>query len=339
MRLIDCTYLNSPGGNKILEILLDKISSNELKNFNFIIDFRADITTLNKLKNTQYKLIKNSELKRRAYYHSIKNKIEKCICLANVPPPIKLKCDVIIYFHNDLLLKPKLSQSFLKSISFFIKKTYIKMINSKKYKWAVQTNLMREKLSNEFLIKNEMINVLPIFRDFTEKKSLKKISNSFLYVCSSAPHKNLKRLINAFNLIQNIKDFNLSLHLTLDNKEYFHNEIFLKNRNPRLKIINHGMLSSRELESLYSESEFLIFPSLIESFGLPLIESVGFNCKVIAADLPYVDEVITPSIKFNPYSSKSIANAIDKAILSQNIPYSKLIIKNKINKFINLINK
>ena len=131
MRLIDCTYLNSPGGKKILKIFLDKIPSNELKKFNFIIDFRADITTLNKLKNTQYKLIKNSELNRRAYYNSIKNKIEKCICLANVPPPIKLECDVVIYFHNDLLLNPRLSLSFSRSLSFFIKKNILRLLTQK----------------------------------------------------------------------------------------------------------------------------------------------------------------------------------------------------------------
>ena len=337
MILIDCTYLNSPGGKKILEIFLDKILIHKPKNLSFIIDNRIDKILLSKLKNIHYKLIINSEFKRRIYYKSIKNKIKKCICLANVPPPIKLECDVIIYFHNDLLLKPKLSLSFLKTISFFVKKTYIKMINSKKYRWAVQTNLMKKKLSNKLHIKNEMISVLPIFRDFTVKKSLKKTPNSFLYVCSSSPHKNLKRLINAFNRIKNIQSKSVFLHLTISDNEYFKKNIQSRNKNSNLTIINHVNLNESSLKNIYAGSKYLIYPSIIESFGLPLIESMEFNCKIIASDLDYVKEIVNPSITFNPFSVLSISKSIDFAVENNDIKESEIIIKNKIDKFVELI--
>ena len=202
MILIDCIYLNSPGGKTILKILLDRIPVNEIKNFHFIIDSRSDAEILDKLKKANYRIIKNSELKRRSYYLLNKDKIEKCICLANIPPPVKLNCDVIIYFHDELLLNPVLSLSFFKSCNLIIKKSYIKMINNSGYNWVVQTNLMRKKLNEALEIKNENIDVIPIFRDFSTTKSFDKISNSFLYVCSNSPHKNLKRLINAFNRIK-----------------------------------------------------------------------------------------------------------------------------------------
>ena len=43
---------------------------------------------------------------------------------------------------------------------------------------------------------------------------------------------------------------------------------------------------------------FLIYPSLNESLGMPLVEAVLSKCKVIASDLNYVDQVIIPSLKF-----------------------------------------
>ena len=46
MILIDCIYLNSPGGKTILKILLDRIPVNEIKNFHFIIDSRSDAEIL-----------------------------------------------------------------------------------------------------------------------------------------------------------------------------------------------------------------------------------------------------------------------------------------------------
>jgi len=322
-----------------LSIFLDKLGHTNNKKYFFLFDNRINKKILELQNANTCQLIHASERNRIAFYIENKSKIKKAICLANVPPPIRLKSSVFIYFHNDLLLSPFKSGSLLFALTFFLKKIYIILKSSNNYNWIVQTELMKTKLSNSLWVNKKRILVLPIFADNIMTRNIIKVKKSFLYVCSTAKHKNLKRLIEGFNSINNIKDFNLNLHLTIGDKKYFNDNIYVKNINPRLKIINHGTLSSAKLESLYSESEFLIFPSLIESFGLPLIESVGFNCKVIAADLPYVDEVITPSIKFNPYSSKSIANAIDKAILSQNIPYSKLIIKNKIDKFINLINK
>ena len=339
MILIDCVYLNSAGGKKILNIFLEKLATTNTKNYFFLFDNRINKKILESQNNNTYQVINPSERSRKSYYIKKKFKIKKAICLANVPPPIKLKSSVFIYFHNDLLLSPFKSKAFLSSLIFFLKKIYIMLKKSNNYCWIVQTELMKTKICNSLWVNKKRILVMPMFSVNPMPKNIIKVKKSFLYVCSTAKHKNLQRLIEAFNLINNIKDFSLSLHLTIEDSNYFKDNISIKNINPRLKIINHGTLSTDKLESLYSKSEFLIFPSLIESFGLPLIESVSFNCKVIAADLPYVGEVITPSIKFNPYSSKSIANAIDEAILNENIPYSKLIIKNKINKFINLINQ
>ncbi len=81
----------------------------------------------------------------------------------------------------------------------------------------------------------------------------------------------------------------------------------------------------------------MIYPSIIESFGLPLIESIEFNCKIIASDLDYVKEIVKPSITFNPFSILSISNSIDFAIENNDIKESKIIINNKIDKFTELI--
>ena len=337
MKLFDCTFLNSAGGIKILEIILDNMSNKTIRDYFFLIDSRNDIKALGKLKNAKYKLILNSEFKRRTYYKSVEYQIEKCICLSNVPPPIKLKCEVIIFFHNDLILKPRLSLTVLKSISFFFKKIYIKFINSNKYKWVVQTELMKRELSKGLNIKVSNIFSFPIFKDFNFKKTLDKKSNSFLYVCSSSPHKNINRLIQAFNQIKNINSKTIYLDLTIDDETFFKENILSKNINKNLVIKNHGNSNESSLKKLYSQSKFLIYPSVVESFGLPLIESLEFNCKIIASNLPYVNEIVKPSVVFNPFLISSISDSIDYVIEKNNITGSEMLIKNKIDKFIELI--
>ena len=43
----------------------------------------------------------------------------------------------------------------------------------------------------------------------------------------------------------------------------------------------------------------------MRALDYPLIESINYNCKVLAPNLDYVNEVITPSIKFDPFSISS----------------------------------
>ena len=196
---------------------------------------------------------------------------------------------------------------------------------------------MKKKLSNYLLIKSENINVIPIFTNFTIKLNSIKTPNSFLYVCSSSPHKNLKRLIQAFNQIKNVNSKSLYLDLTIPDKSFFQKEILQKNKNNNLVIKNNINLNESSIKKLYSKSEYLIYPSVVESFGLPLIESIEFKCKILASNLPYVKEIIKPSVTFDPFSVSSIADSIDYVIDNNNIVDSEMLIQNKIDKFIELI--
>ena len=156
-------------------------------------------------------------------------------------------------------------------------------------------------------------------------------------MCSSSPHKNINRLIKAFNQIKNINSKPLHLDLTIDDEIFFKKNILSKNKNKNLTINNHVNLNESSLKKLYSQSEFLIYPSVVESFGLPLIESLEFNCKIIASQLPYVNEIVKPSLVFNPFSISSISDSIDYAVEKNNIMDSEMLIQNKIDKFIELI--
>ena len=99
----------------------------------------------------------------------------------------------------------------------------------------------------------------------------------------------------------------------------------------------HGTLNRDRVNELYNTSKFAIYPSLVESFGLPLIEATNHGCKVISSDLPYVHEIIKPSLTFNPYSIDSISNAILKAINSDNLSETKVLVENKLDNFIEFI--
>ena len=71
-----------------------------------------------------------------------------------------------------------------------------------------------------------------------------------------------------------------------------------------------GRLSNADCLSEYEKADALIFPSVLESYGLPLVEAMVMGIPVIAADLPYARVLCgDEGIYFNPDSSESLVEA------------------------------
>lgn len=113
---------------------------------------------------------------------------------------------------------------------------------------------------------------------------------SLLLVGSMEPRKNVPRFLKAF-LIAADRDPALSLDLVSGDAwgavlgDAMWSQI---HRHPRIRI--HQRISDAALRSLYSQADFLVFPSLYEGFGLPILEAVG-HCAVIANDIPIFREI------------------------------------------------
>ena len=332
MILIDALYINSFGGKSILELFFHNFLNSKTK-YHFLLDSRLDSKWIQKLKSSNYTFIKANHKSRTNFYSQNLIKFSSVLCLANIPPPIYTSVKTFIFFHNCLLLNP-LNQkvSIKKRLINFLKFCYIKYYNQKDYHWVVQTQLVKKIIKENLNINLAQISTYPVFKEVFEENHVKKNFNEFVYVSSMVSHKNHKRLIKAFieaakNTVKEIK-----LHLTL-NKEELPKSVFPKN----LKIEFHGTLSMDNVNELYNSCEFAIYPSLVESFGLPLIEASNHNCKVIASNLPYVHEIVEPSLTFDPYSVKSISKSILKAIETNNLPETKVLVENKLDNFIDFI--
>jgi glycosyltransferase involved in cell wall biosynthesis len=53
-----------------------------------------------------------------------------------------------------------------------------------------------------------------------------------------------------------------------------------------------GKLPHTEMPAYYRSVDLMAFPSVLETFGLPLIEAASFGLKILAADLDYATEVL-----------------------------------------------
>ncbi len=129
-----------------------------------------------------------------------------------------------------------------------------------------------------------------------------------LYVGNVKPHKNLLRVIKAFNLAKT-KGLKERL-LIVGKKEGFINSVSLKGECGS-DVIFTGEISDEELKCYYKGAKTFVFPSLYEGFGLPLLEAMSFGIPVIASNAASIPEVGGKCVKyFDPYSIEDIANSM-----------------------------
>ena len=73
-----------------------------------------------------------------------------------------------------------------------------------------------------------------------------------------------------------------------------------------------GYLNDEELKALYYKAAGLIFPSLYEGFGLPLVEAMTCSCPVICSDIPSSREVCgEAALYFDAEQPEDLANKLE----------------------------
>ncbi len=148
------------------------------------------------------------------------------------------------------------------------------------------------------------------------QKTLQKynINKKFLlYTGVWRNHKNIPRLIKAFNILKNEKNLDLQLVITGKPDPYYPEvKETVKNLKLGKSIIFTGMVSEKELIELYSEAKIYVFPSLYEGFGLPPLEAMKTQTPVAVSNISCIPEVCGEenAVFFNPYDIKDMAEKI-----------------------------
>lgn len=130
----------------------------------------------------------------------------------------------------------------------------------------------------------------------------------FLYVGNAFPHKNLKKLIEAFKIFnKNRKDFKL---LLVGKKDYFYEKIQETEKNNSILFLHD--VSDINLSSLYKNAVSFVSCSLMEGFGLPALEALSNNCPLLLSDIPVFKEVCgNLPLYFNPKNENEIADKMN----------------------------
>jgi len=143
-----------------------------------------------------------------------------------------------------------------------------------------------------------------------KKEDVKKVEKKYsitkpfiLAVASQEPRKNLDRIIQSW------EEYKSEYQLVLVGKPGF---IQIE---PQPELIITGFIEGKELATLYSEAKCLVYASLYEGFGLPILEAFYHQTPVVTSNISSMPEIAgNASVLVDPTQINSIAAGISKAI-------------------------
>lgn len=157
------------------------------------------------------------------------------------------------------------------------------------------------------------------FHHYSDRNYIERIKNKYqlenefaIYPASYNPHKNHLNLLKAIVLLRDHYKKRVPLVLTgftsKENRTHQSVLTFLRNHSLEDQVKTLGYVPPEDMPYLYANASFLVFPSLYEGFGIPLVEAMKANCPIVCSDRGSIPEVTgDAAIFFNPEDPQDIA--------------------------------
>ncbi|MDQ0476843.1 glycosyltransferase [Chryseobacterium sp. MDT2-18] len=321
--LVDALFVNGGGGKILLDYLTEELEKTDREIFYLLDKTIENQAPLISQRNTVL-FLEAGFLKRAQFYRKNRHQFSSVLCFGNLPPNIRLSAKTYTYFHQKLFLTLPTDMGRLAQLKYWLKTEILYSIRKNADFWMVQNESMKKALAHKYRIPAHQVLIRPFYKTFGFEGSSEKTKNTFLYVSTANPHKNHVLLIEQFCAFYEQHQIG---QLILTVSDVYPEVVALINRkvSQNYPIVNLGFIQRGALKKVYAEAEFVIYPSLAESFGLGLVEGIEAGCKVIGADLEYLHEVCIPSLTFNPDEKNAIAESLAYALHHELPPsYSKV---------------
>ncbi len=235
---------------------------------------------------------------------------DRILCFHGMPPIRRLAGKVTVFLQNRHYfgLEPASSFDGRTRLRLPLERLICRAFRHHVDEYIVQTPHMAS-ATRTWHRGDPRVRIIP-YLDIEPTEAATESVHDFIYVADGEAHKNHRNLLAAWRLLAQ-EGLRPSLGLTLEGRfGALLSEIDAARRGHDLRIANLGALRREEVLRAYGASRALIFPSISESFGLPLVEAARAGLPVIAPELDYVRDVCEPAQTFDPRSPVSIARAV-----------------------------
>jgi glycosyltransferase involved in cell wall biosynthesis len=154
----------------------------------------------------------------------------------------------------------------------------------------------------------------PAPNDLTSTKQKYKLPDKFIFFPAHTwAHKNHETLLEALVYLKEKRNLEFTLVCSGRTDDYYpavQEKIRLLNLTGRVHFL--GYVSALELSCLYRLAECLVYPSLFEGWGLPLLEAAAAGTPVVCSNIsPLQEQIGEAAILFDPMSVEQIADALE----------------------------
>lgn len=267
-----------------------------------------------------------------------KNKPDKIFNMGNTALPSK-KYKQITLFHfpyavypeNKVWNKMKPKEYIISSLMVYFFKKRLKYTDI----FLVQTNTVKTRMLNLYNLSNDKIFLAPnaisldnFKGDLVKNEQIEKLTSnpsSYKLVCLSVyyPHKNIEILLEVAKLIKK-RGLNIQIFTTLNPDE----NIKVKKLISEIEkfdlgsiFVNLGRVKMENIGYLYSRTDALILPTLLESFTGTYIESMYFRKKILTSDMDFAREICTAITWF--FDAENPNDILEKILDSMSLKDNK----------------
>ncbi len=170
---------------------------------------------------------------------------------------------------------------------------------------------------------DERLNVRPSDEQVMRVRERYQLDDPYvLYVGNIKPHKNLERLIDAFDRLRRGGGVDRVRLLIIGDE--ISKYPGLRRAVHRHKLHKHvrffGFVPIETLAVLYRLASVFVFPSLYEGFGLPPIEAMACGTPVVTSNVSSLPEVVgDAALLVDPYDPDSIADGMRRVLTSEEV--------------------
>lgn len=251
-------------------------------------------------------------------------------CTSNTAPfftdiPLITILHDIIYMESSYFKILNSSASVYQKFGNIYRKLIVPHVVKKSKKVITVSDFEKNRISEFFGLKDDYKlgaiynGVSEHFKPVTSKEEIKRVKEKynlpekyFFFLGNTDPKKNTKGVLKAFSDYLKQTDSNHKL-VMLDYDTIELNKLLIKINDPQLidQIILTGYVVNTDLPAIYSQCDVFLYPSIRESFGIPMLEAMSCNAPVITSNTSSMPEVSGGAAHIiNPYNSEEITQGL-----------------------------
>lgn len=191
----------------------------------------------------------------------------------------------------------------------------------------VASNFTKQSLIDKYNVSPEQIRVIPFgvsmeFQQALNKSTLSRFmklyslpEKYFFYPAASYPHKNHIRLLQAFKRMKSsYPDVKLVLTGMAHDAEHGIQQM-ITDLDLTSTVLKLGYIPYEHLPCLYAGALGLVFPSLFEGYGIPVLEAMTLGCPVICSNTTSLPELVgEAALTIDPLDIDAIVCAMQKML-------------------------